>query len=83
MYTNGTYSDMHQAYAAGLAEGYLTKEILTLHWHNTMMGFCATPSAYCQKLKSYLLTNFAWIENKIEKNPNDKYWHQVGKFYIT
>ena len=36
--TNESYPDAVQAYAAGLAEGYLTQEILAQHWNNTVAG---------------------------------------------
>ena len=32
------FSDKDQAYAAGLVEGYLTKEIIGQHWNNTVAG---------------------------------------------
>lgn len=82
--TDEGYADYIQAYAAGLAEGYLTQAITAQHWNNTIDGYC-TPdasSAYCQRLKTYLDTNFnTFIRNSISLYAKtDPYWHQVELF---
>ncbi|XP_067667966.1 putative phospholipase B-like 2 [Haliotis asinina] len=76
------YNDSMLAYAAGLVEGYLTRDQIKMHWQNTMAGYCNTPySAYCQRLHDFLETNLNWIRTSIKNNTNDTYWHQVEMFY--
>ena len=78
VYTADIVDDETQAYAAGLAEGKITRDLIKMHWYNTMDGYCAEPlSAYCKRLKDYLRTNFNWVSAQIRANPNDTYWHQV------
>ena len=84
MTTNGDdYSDSDQAYAAGLVEGYLTKELINYHWINTVQGqFCSEPMPpKCVKMKGFLEKNLEWMRRQIELWKNDPYWHMV-KFVI-
>ena len=84
VYTNGSYDDAKQAYAAGLFEGAATREMIIMHWHNTMKGYCGEPlTPYCKRLKTFLETNFAWVEKMIKENPTDPYWHQVCKLVLS
>lgn len=44
------------------------------------MGYCEPlmyESAYCERLKSFIITNMQWIQDQIENNPNSPYWYQV------
>ncbi|XP_046365678.2 putative phospholipase B-like 2 [Haliotis rufescens] len=76
------YNDSMLAYAAGLVEGYVTRDLINMHWENTMAGYCDEPySAYCQRLRDFLETNLNWIRTSIKNNPDDPYWHQVEMFY--
>ncbi|XP_067680235.1 putative phospholipase B-like 2 isoform X1 [Haliotis asinina] len=76
------YNDSMLAYAAGLVEGYLTRDLITMHWQNTRAGYCDEPySAYCRRLRNFLETNLNWIRTSIKNNPDDPYWHQVEMFY--
>lgn len=47
---------------------------------NTLMGYCEPlmyESAYCERLKAFIITNMQWIQDQIENNPNSPYWYQV------
>ena len=84
MTTNGdSYTDSDQAYAAGLVEGYLTKELITYHWVNTVRGqFCDEPmTPECVKMKKFLEANLQWMRNQISLWKNDPYWHMVIYLY--
>ena len=81
MVTNEKEPDAAQAYAAGLAEGYLTTNIIYQYWVNTVQGYCQDEedAAYCQRLWDFLNTNQQFIKNQtILYGSTDPYWHQVG-----
>lgn len=78
--TNGSYPDSAQAYAAGLAEGFLTTNLMYQYWVNTVQGYCSDPqdADYCNRLSNFLFTNKQWIKNQTVQNAaTDPYWHQV------
>ncbi|XP_030316191.1 putative phospholipase B-like 2 isoform X1 [Calypte anna] len=78
--TNSSYNDSLQAYAAGLAEAAVSEQLMYMHWMNTMVGYCGPfkyESEYCEKLRSYLETNLAWMEEQMEQGQDPEYWHQV------
>lgn len=82
--TNASHSDDDQAYTAGLGEALLTSDLIKLHWHNTLEGYCTLPlSPYCQRLKKYVDTNAAWMQQQLDSKADvDPYWHQVRLFLI-
>uniref|UniRef100_A0A8D0CEX0 Phospholipase B-like n=1 Tax=Salvator merianae TaxID=96440 RepID=A0A8D0CEX0_SALMN len=78
--TNEKYNDSLQAYAAGLAEAAVSQQLIYMHWMNTMVGYCGPfkyQTEYCQKLKSYIETNIAWMEQQMEAAEDSEYWYQV------
>ncbi|XP_003451715.1 putative phospholipase B-like 2 [Oreochromis niloticus] len=78
--TSSRYNDSIQAYAAGAVEAAVTSQLIYKHWMNTLMGYCEPlmyESAYCERLKSFIITNMQWIQDQIENNPNSPYWYQV------
>ncbi|XP_072443457.1 putative phospholipase B-like 2 [Chiloscyllium punctatum] len=77
--TNGSYSDNLQAYAAGVVEAAVTQQYIYKHWMNTLSHYCGPKylTAYCEKLKNYIESNLAWIEDQIDKDGHKAYWHQV------
>ncbi len=79
VYTNEKFDDLKQAYAAGIVEGILTKDLIDLHWYNTYDGYCAKPlSTYCKKVQKYVDANMNWVTKQLMKYADsDSYWHQV------
>jgi len=80
VFTNGTFTDSEQAYAAGLAEAHVTSDLIELAWINTVDGYCDPKklSAYCRKLKKHLDVNIEWMIETLEGTAEgDPYWHQV------
>ena len=43
-----------------------------------MGDFCEDGSEICQKLTNFLTENINWIQNQIESNKQDPYWHHVN-----
>ncbi|KAI0207905.1 putative phospholipase B-like 2 [Lamellibrachia satsuma] len=82
VYTNANISDQVQAYAAGLAEGALTREMIAMYWHNTYKGYCKKPlTGFCKKLQHYFDDNLQWVGEQIHQHADsDPYWHQVQLF---
>ncbi|XP_061458353.1 putative phospholipase B-like 2 [Rhineura floridana] len=78
--TNDKFNDSIQAYAAGLAEAAVSQQLIYMHWMNTMVGYCGPfkyETDYCQKLKNYIESNLAWMEQQMEAAEDSAYWHQV------
>ncbi|KAG6932267.1 phospholipase B domain containing 2 [Chelydra serpentina] len=78
--TSAKYNDSLQAYAAGLAEATVSEQLIYMHWMNTMVGYCGPfkyQTDYCEKLKSYIETNLAWMEEQMENGEDLEYWYQV------
>ncbi|KAL3093171.1 hypothetical protein niasHT_022621 [Heterodera trifolii] len=72
------HSSEWQSYAAGLAEGSLTKLQISNHYSNTVKGICRDNKGYCRKLYRYLNANLEWISAQIDANRGDLYWRQVN-----
>jgi hypothetical protein len=80
--TNGEWPDKVQAFGAGYIEGYLTSELLYMHYQNTVVGRCEGKEAVCGKVADWLDRNHKWIRTKIKKDgKRSRYWHQVSLFY--
>ncbi|XP_069848073.1 putative phospholipase B-like 2 [Dipodomys merriami] len=78
--TNGSYNDSLQAYAAGVVEASVSEELIYMHWMNTVVNYCGPfeyEVGYCEKLKSFLEANLAWMQAEMEQQVNSTYWHQV------
>ena len=75
--TNAQYDDHFQAQAAGMAEGFITAEQISMHWRNTAAGYCDKEKEFCWKLKRFMSDMYIWIKSNIKENPGDPYWHQV------
>ena len=80
VYTNASFSDEAQAYAAGLAEGTITRDMVAMHWHNTYEGYCRLPlTGFCKELQHYLDDNLQWVSEQIILHAHlDPYWHQAS-----
>ncbi|KAH7698162.1 Protein F09B12.3 [Aphelenchoides avenae] len=71
-----------QAYAAGVAEGVLTKLQIYYHFRNTAADMCKGQTEYCKRLYKYLQQNMDWIKSEVVKhNETDLYWRQVNLTY--
>ncbi|XP_006901078.1 PREDICTED: putative phospholipase B-like 2 [Elephantulus edwardii] len=78
--TSGRYNDSLQAYAAGMVEAAVSKELIYMHWMNTVVNYCGPfeyEAGYCEKLKHFLETNLEWMQEEIDLNRDSAYWHQV------
>ncbi len=83
--TNGSYADAQQAEAAGMAEGYITSDLINMHYHNTQISdYCVNFKDFCVKLTKFMSDNEAWIQQNIkaETQTDKSYWHQVFNISI-
>lgn len=70
--------DNLQAYAAGLAEGYLTGVKVSQHSTNTFASYWGT-GLPPQPFVDYIETNLAYMRKQADSlGPSDAFWHQVG-----
>ncbi|CAI4230357.1 unnamed protein product [Auanema sp. JU1783] len=68
-----------QAYAAGVAEGELTRLQIYYHYRNTIEELCTNHTLYCKRLYKYLSKNLDWLRSQVVANdPNDPYWRHVN-----
>ncbi|XP_064459280.1 putative phospholipase B-like 2 [Ornithodoros turicata] len=83
IYTNSFFMDHQQAYAAGLVEARLTRDLIKKQFNNVYGNYCRDDPVYCHKLYGYLETNIAFMLNATrEQSMSDPYWHQVGLMLI-
>ncbi|XP_065664182.1 putative phospholipase B-like 2 isoform X2 [Hydra vulgaris] len=77
--TNGKYSDILQAEAAGMAEGFLTSDQISMNYMNTLNDYCVNEKEYCKKLEDFLNENSKWMSQQLEikENAKSSYWQQV------
>uniref|UniRef100_A0A0N5AL28 Phospholipase B-like n=1 Tax=Syphacia muris TaxID=451379 RepID=A0A0N5AL28_9BILA len=76
----GNYSYDTQAFAAGLAEGLLTRKQIYYHFQNTLEDLCTENDDYCKKLYKHLNKNLQFIREKVKSNniqSENRYWNQV------
>jgi hypothetical protein len=70
--------DKLQAYAAGLAEGYLTGIKVSQHSSNTFASYWGT-GLPPQPFVDYIETNLDYMHKQADVlGPSDAFWHQVG-----
>ncbi|KHJ88516.1 lysophospholipase, partial [Oesophagostomum dentatum] len=68
-----------QAYAAGVAEGELTRLQINYHYKNTVQDLCKNHTLYCKRLYKYLTKNLDWLRSEvITKPPTDLFWRHVN-----
>uniref|UniRef100_A0AC34QIA7 Phospholipase B-like n=1 Tax=Panagrolaimus sp. JU765 TaxID=591449 RepID=A0AC34QIA7_9BILA len=68
-----------QAFAAGVAEGHLTKLQIHYHHKNTVEKLCESQVQYCKKLYKYLQQNLDWIRSQVLTQPRSNlYWKHVN-----
>ena len=50
---------------------------------NTMKGYCAQQSKFCDKLFSYMNLNYNWMKRMIARyGEKSAYWHQMDLILI-
>lgn len=83
--TNPSYSDEHQAYAAGIVEGALTWSLINSHLENTIHARCdRKPLAMkqCNNFRDALDKSVdIWKAHAAEKAGEDPFWHHVSLYY--
>ncbi|CAI5445674.1 unnamed protein product [Caenorhabditis angaria] len=67
-----------QGYAAGFAEGKVTRDLIDLHIINTVNGYCDGAKHFCDELGEFMIDNLKWMEAEIKQFPEDEYWQQVN-----
>ena len=80
--TNGSYDDVTQSKAAGMAEGYITADHIMMYYNATAAGYCDNNPDFCSKLKEFIESNEKWIQNELEANKFDPYWNHVSVYFI-
>ncbi|XP_054925794.1 putative phospholipase B-like 2 isoform X2 [Dermacentor andersoni] len=80
IYTNAELADEHQAYAAGFLEGYVTRDLIRMHFNNMWASYCDDEQAYCKRLYTFLRENFVFMHKNIAEYRKKKsaYWYQVN-----
>ena len=74
-------SDHEQAFAAGVLEGHLTHDLISLQLINTVGDFCEKESTSCRQLEEFLVDNFKWAHKQLQSKRFDPYWHHVSLVY--
>ncbi|KAH7950161.1 hypothetical protein HPB49_020338 [Dermacentor silvarum] len=78
IYTNEKLPDEYQAYAAGFLEGYLTKDLIRMHFDNQWADYCVNETAYCKKLYHFFSENVRHMnEQAAQYRSSSAYWHQL------
>ena len=83
VHTNGSYDDHSQALAAGMAEGYLSNDLIAMRYQNEFHDYCKKEKTFCDKLKKFLHDNSNWIQKNIKSHKDSSYWHQVYMYFFT
>jgi len=77
--TRSSWPDEMQAFAAGMAEGYLTRDLIYYTWKNLIEHYCDDKPVVCKYVNKFISQNLAWMEKNIQANKdNVPYWHQVN-----
>ncbi|EDO39917.1 predicted protein [Nematostella vectensis] len=77
VFSNESYSDVLQATAAGMAEGFITADLIHMDYMNKYADYCKNDENFCKKLTEYLRGNEAWRAKMIKSHLNESYWYQV------
>lgn len=77
--SNPEYPDAVQAYAAGLAEGATSSEMIYNAYRNTLEGICETSyPEFCGKLREFLAENLLYMEAMVAlEGQISPLWHNV------
>ena len=75
--TYNPFPDDIQSYMSGFLEGYITGDLIEMNYENNIQGYCDGQKVFCHLLKEFVKNNTQFVENMIEKNKNNDYWHQI------
>jgi len=76
--TKPSWPDNMQAFAAGFAEGYLTRDLIYYYWKNMVETYCDDKVVLCKYINKYISQNTAWMRKNIEQSKNSSsYWYQL------
>jgi hypothetical protein len=68
-----------QAFAAGMAEGYLTRDLIYYYWKNMVETYCSNKAVLCKYINKYVSQNAKWLKTNIEQSKNSSsYWYQLN-----
>jgi hypothetical protein len=77
--TKTTWPDEMQGFAAGMAEGYLTKDLIAYFWANMIEHYCDDKEQLCKNIDKYIKLNSQWTEKSTQKGKNGSpYWYQAN-----
>ncbi|XP_050353907.1 putative phospholipase B-like 2 [Nymphalis io] len=82
LHTSTDSSDEKQAYAAGVLEGFLTRDLIWMHWQNMLKGYCYNKTEICGLIEDFVDKNEDYISSMVLANPTDPYWYQMKLYYI-
>ncbi|CAB3248634.1 unnamed protein product [Arctia plantaginis] len=82
LHTSVYCHDEKQAYAAGYLEGYLTRELVWMHWQNMLKGYCYNKTDICGMIEDFVTKNEMYMNKMLEADPVNPYWYQVKLYYI-
>ncbi|XP_054169360.1 putative phospholipase B-like 2 [Oppia nitens] len=82
VHTNPVHEDSAQAYHAGFIEGYLTAQLMAMHWRNQIDLYCDNNQKYCKRMFKFLDKNLNITQEKAKALRNESiYWHQIGLIF--
>jgi len=87
--SNEGFDDADQALAAGIAEGYLTRNTITEYYQEFFGNDLCKDDAdkekegFCNWMRGQMDTNQEWVDRKVEEEgKTDPFWHMVHLFYL-
>ncbi|GMT18195.1 hypothetical protein PFISCL1PPCAC_9492, partial [Pristionchus fissidentatus] len=82
--TFGGFPNDVQAFAAGMAEGELTRLQIYYHYRNTIEDLCKGYRNYCKDLYRYLTKHLDWLRVTTNENAaKDPYWAHVSNWSLV
>lgn len=76
--SNGHVQDDLQAYAAGVLEANLTRQVMEYQWTNLFGMYCENQTTYCHKLARFLTENVKYTQEQGHRLRNDDpFWNMV------
>ncbi|CAK1547522.1 unnamed protein product [Leptosia nina] len=82
LHTSPDSSDEKQAYSAGFLEGFLTRDLIWLHWQNMLKGYCYNKTDVCGLIEDYVDTNEKYLADMVHNNADDAYWYHIKLYKI-